>query len=82
MENTLNDKWINVTEKLPEEYEPVLVYHVGNYPKGYNNMQTAYWRNDGIDGEIEVEWLNADSGFSNNNTVSHWMYLPELPINK
>lgn len=73
------NEWKSVKDVLPKEREPVLVYHTGDYPKGYNNMQVCYLRDIGWEEEPEWDWANADSSFSFSD-ITHWKYLPEPPI--
>ena len=59
-------KWIPVTERLPEDMqERVLVMTVGDYPVGNQRMDTDRYRND--------SWVRYGKD------VTHWMPLPEPP---
>jgi len=60
-ENT--QKWINVNEKLPHSYQPVLAYdtQIG---------QTVALYKDGFYGMDNKKWLEF---------VTHWMPLPDKP---
>ena len=63
-----NGEWIPVSERLPEERHSVLVY----CPE-YRNIFCAYYYKD--------EWLFFGGGCKPiDEKVSHWMVLPESPI--
>lgn len=57
--------WIPVTERLPEELVPVLIYEP-EYARGYKSMATAF--------RINEHWQGCVDG-----AVTHWMPLPEGP---
>lgn len=63
-------RWIPVSERLPEEYEPVLVYDpsVGH---GQYVMRACM-----CEGGWKTEF---DFDFYKNPNITHWMPLPEPP---
>ena len=63
------DKWISVNDRLPEEFESVLIYDPGQGP-----FQTI---NEGY--RVNNSWGYIRSGCYPNN-VTHWMPLPEAPV--
>lgn len=65
-------KWISVQERLPEEYKPVLVYakHTPEYFSDWSVVMEDVWLGDGWD-------CNADTDV---HEVTHWMPLPEPPV--
>lgn len=72
-------KWIPVTERLPEIWEPVLVKYL-NYNDGSAHptyVDTAVL----LDGNVWY-WWEGDIGDCDNEvkcTITHWMPLPEPP---
>lgn len=69
------NKWISLSEELPEIQEAVLVY----MPKyGTPNIQVC-WRLDVTNGET---WFNVHWTSYQLNEVTHWQKLPETPKNK
>ena len=64
------DRWIPVSERLPEEYEPVLVYNP-NVDHGKTVME-ATRSDNGWKTEFDFEAYE-------NNEITHWMPLPEPP---
>ncbi len=65
-----SSKWIPVTERLPEEYEPVLVYDPSMDHGQY--VMEATWSVDG--------WMTEfDFDHDENPGITHWMPLPEPP---
>lgn len=65
------NRWIPVTERLPDENEKVLIYaRVGIITVGwYTEMHGVYY-NKGFETESGFMWLG---------TVPYWMPLPEEP---
>jgi len=66
----ITPKWIPVTEKLPEQYVPVLTYRPERHFDGQHFTE-----------RYEVECLISD-GFVLNGIfgeVTHWMPLPKPP---
>lgn len=61
-------KWIPVSERLPEDWENVLVF------SKYGFCETAVYL--GIPGKWRVTWNHE---FLEENSVTHWMPLPEPP---
>lgn len=71
-------EWISVKDKLPNEYQRVLVYR-------------GYYDGDDKDEKIHVGFLNPKDGFYGSqygllddylyphSLVTHWMPLPEPP---
>ena len=65
-DNNVGNKWIPVTERLPEHFEAVLLWE--------SNEEDVYTGElDGND-----EWFIAGFPFEN-FTFTHWMHLPEPP---
>jgi len=60
-------KWVNVKDHLPSTYSQYLV-HVTNGQIKY--MEALYWN------PYQAAW----SGLIYGNTVTHWMELPEGPV--
>lgn len=58
-------RWIPVSERLPEDCETVLVYAVGYMELGWYDTDNGEWRSD------EYTW-DADE-------VTHWLPLPQTP---
>jgi hypothetical protein len=61
-------KWIPVTERLPEERHWVLVWHTG-----YGTAKKAKYKDEGL------PMFVLDGHCDNNGEVTHWMPLPEPP---
>ena len=59
-------EWIPVTDRLPKDDSPVLVYK-SRHSEAYGNMETAYYWN-------QRTW----EGCIGEN-VTHWMPLPQPP---
>ena len=69
-ERTAKQKWIPVTERLPEEYEPVLVFDP-SVDHGQYVMRACC----SIDG-----WMTEfDFDHCENYGITHWMPMPEPP---
>lgn len=67
-------KWINVNDRLPEEYVNVLLYVPNDTPTvGYLGKDREFYAmyNNLYDYEeyVKIKWVE----------VTHWMPLPELP---
>ena len=68
------DEWISVKDRLPNFHEYVLIYKnnninlIGCYRESDNGIWDIYYSN-GCEGEGE-------------NKVTHWMPLPNKPLNK
>lgn len=56
-------RWIPVTERLPEDDDDVLIMSSGSISMGYFNIFRGYW----------VAYEGDD------DNITHWMPLPELP---
>lgn len=69
-------RWIPVTERLPEEWEPVLVL-TRSHPDAEGFVQTAVYI--GNPGYWRVTWNHCMLEY---NTVTHWMPLPEPPADE
>lgn len=67
-DNNVGSKWIPVTERLPKEWEEVLVWSYCGF------CEVAVYL--GIKGKWRVTW-NHD--LLEEDTVTHWMPLPEPP---
>lgn len=63
-------KWIPVSERLPEEYEPVLVYDPSVGHGQY--VMNATWSVYGWETEFDFDPCE-------NPGITHWMPLPEPP---
>ena len=61
-------KWIPVSERLPEDWEDVLVF------SKYGFCETAVYL--GIEGKWRVSW---NYELLEGHSVTHWMPLPEPP---
>ena len=61
-------QWIPVTERLPEEWEAVLVYSWCGF------CETAVYL--GVPGKWRVTW---DHTMMDDGIVTHWMPLPQPP---
>ena len=66
-DNNVGHKWIPVTERLPEKNTSVLVY--------YKHGRNIFWY-DGKDGFCDIDEYGMNVP---DNTVTHWMPLPEPP---
>lgn len=62
--------WIPVTERLPKDDSPVLVYE-NKYGEMYGNMQTAYYYH------YQKRWIGCIG-----ENVTHWAPLPKAPKEK
>ena len=63
------DKWISVTERLPEPFVPVLVHMPLETP--FETVREGFLTKDGV-------W-HAASFDRESNEVTHWMPLPQPP---
>ena len=61
-------RWIPVSEKLPEDYESVLIFTGAIITYGFHNSNIPQWAGDGI--FYHSDWYNQ---------VTHWMPLPQPP---
>ena len=59
-------KWIPVTERLPEEYETVLVCSGGYVEPGWLGCDRVFYTHDKYESDTIYD-------------VTHWMPLPEPP---
>ena len=57
-------RWIPVTERLPEDDDDVLIMSSGSISMGYYSVYNEYW----------ADYINVY-----NSDVTHWMPLPEPP---
>lgn len=57
-------RWIPVTERLPEDDDDVLIMSSGSISMGYYSIYNEYW----------ADYINVY-----NSDVTHWMPLPEPP---
>lgn len=76
--NVHNNGWISVKDRLPEKYIDVLV--LVQYPKvnGYTGHYVVIaWKSTDDD-----SWDSDNNNFNNDpeGVVTHWMPLPELPM--
>lgn len=70
------DEWISVSDRLPEDDEPVLIYY--GFP-GYNMIIGLAWYNaNDPDGVYTWCWEWDDEPITE-QTVTHWMPLPDAP---
>ena len=71
-------EWISVEEKLPEDYEYVLVWYTyfryGNYNKDYSDHAIAYYV------EKYKMWFGKDP-LGTNPRIKYWTPLPKPPKN-
>ena len=69
-------RWISVDERLPEQYNPVLVAYVGYNTNAILADMVAYRDSDG-----DWCWYDGDhpSGEFCKVKITHWMPLPEPP---
>ena len=68
-------EWIDIRERLPEEGVPVLLYGI-IYTRGgneYKYIREGVRENNNYQDGYCIEWIHG---------VSHWMPLPEPPLNK
>ena len=63
-------KWIPVTERLPEEDNFIAVTKLGLVGEAFIMQGEIYWQEDA------VEWADAEPITAR---VTHWMPLPEPP---
>ena len=68
MRSNATNKWIKVSERLPEKTEWVLVYGDGAV------ATRAY-----VEGKGFVDWENTQSPGLSMYSITHWMHLPENP---
>ncbi len=71
-----NPHWISVEERLPEQYNPVLVAYVGYNTNAILADMVAY-----RDSDSDWCWYDGDhpSGELCKVKITHWMPLPEPP---
>ena len=62
-----DSKWIKCSDRMPEEYKKVLLYHGGYILIGYYMSVLEMWSFEG------------NSMPQNKWSVTHWMPLPEMP---
>lgn len=78
-------EWISVNDKLPDKEGKYLVYETWPYGDGFISIATwtpkyrgteRYYKNKAI-------WYNYDSEYGDFEVdgITHWMPLPEPPIN-
>jgi uncharacterized protein DUF551 len=74
-------EWINVTERLPEICETVLVYghRIGS---GHNFVRTAEFSSLTGSSGHGYEFIENIYGERDVIIVSHWMPFPDPPIDK
>lgn len=62
--------WISIAERLPEDFEFVLVWFAG----GESNVDVANW-------DSEAKWWSLpNNGFNHpDDEPTHWMPLPDPP---
>lgn len=67
-------RWIPVSERLPESYVPVLVHRVHSYcdNDGYGDIRITA-RTGVINGNV-ADWMETGGAY----TVTHWMPLPSM----
>lgn len=74
IEELSKPRWIPVTERLPEEWKPVLCYYeyfrYGEYNCMFRTIDRGYY-GDGVWG--------GEAGQGHKNKVLYWMPLPEPP---
>ena len=78
-------RWIPVSERLPEEYQTVLVatdagVSAGEirFPDSECGMEEPWWMVFKDKRDRSIAW----AGFVSLNDVTHWMPLPEPPLDE
>lgn len=61
--------WIKTSEQMPIAYNPILLYH-----RLYKEICIGYWR--ALTG---LWWVFNYGVYSDEDVITHWMPLPELP---
>jgi|688.fasta_scaffold2337375_1 hypothetical protein len=72
---TLTDRWVSVSDRLPEEGRPDSILLYLNYRDGYGGQAVGYF----LGGEF---WLYEDGNITCDEAgvdATHWMPLPEPP---
>lgn len=79
-------KWINVKEKLPDDYDFVLISYVANenpnlrYVPSVGERINGFWTTK--ESSAESAAVHRDFEKAYNVTVTHWMELPKAPTSK
>lgn len=79
-------KWINVKERLPDEYDFVLISYVANenpklrYVPSVGERINGFWTTK--ESAAESAAIHIDFEKTYNVTVTHWMELPKAPTYK
>jgi hypothetical protein len=74
-------EWIKVKDRLPEFGEEVLLACVGNR-FGTRSIYIGYLDNIRKSGPVFIEQTSDDDDLTDNNKITHWMPLPDLPDDK
>lgn len=82
--------WISVKERLPKEYEHVLLFWP--HEAGYRPVREGYLSrmayNDATGKNFDLPLFSdateqvGDEGWHDEQTVTHWMPLPEPPVDR
>lgn len=71
--------WISIEEQLPPEETPVLVMY-----RGEHRILERCWEHPTREDGFRPYWFWDDPNFDGQNIdcdeVTHWMFLPEIPI--
>ncbi len=74
--------WNKVEDKLPKEWDRVLVYgHFSQVSSTYNHVMMGSWHSSYDENDVIVVYWTHASRDGDNIEVTHWMELPEPPSN-
>ena len=79
-------KWINVKDRLPDEYDFVLISYVANentnlrYVPSVGERINGFWTTKESSAESSAAHRDFEKAY--HVTVTHWMELPNVPADR